>query len=208
MSSLAQLYCFIRALSHKIRTPLAVIQNELTYIKTQLPAEECERAIEGCRRIKDVLSAVSKDISYQADLQPLQMPELGTLFPALDGLNFQLEPGIENEIVRVDKALLGFAFRGMTEFLAAHQKNMPLSYRCRAARDGSGLFIHLSGTFQAYLSKKADLSRTYVSFCEFSYLCLDNDSVLLPLVDAIICDHGWQISIELERETLSIVFRF
>jgi|GEM_PF-2400837 len=48
----------MRALSHTVRTPLSVVQNDLSYfasVKSALPPEEYTRGIERCRQISELL---------------------------------------------------------------------------------------------------------------------------------------------------------
>lgn len=44
----------LRVLSHKIRTPLSVISNDLNYFKNLIDPNECERGILKCRQISEV----------------------------------------------------------------------------------------------------------------------------------------------------------
>ncbi len=46
----------IRKMGHEIKTPLSVIVNDLTYLKSILPEGECERAIRNAQEIKDIIN--------------------------------------------------------------------------------------------------------------------------------------------------------
>ena len=46
---------FARVLSHKLRGPLSVIQNDLTYLQSLVPQGECTRSLERCRQITNLL---------------------------------------------------------------------------------------------------------------------------------------------------------
>jgi hypothetical protein len=46
---------YIKLISHKIRTPLSIIQNELSCIKGKISSDEYQRIIEECRKINAIL---------------------------------------------------------------------------------------------------------------------------------------------------------
>jgi len=66
----------VRALSHQIRTPLSVISNELSYFKTLLPADECNRSLERCRGISEILSEISPKCLHDFSLNRIELAEL------------------------------------------------------------------------------------------------------------------------------------
>ena len=45
----------LRTLSHELRSPLSVVSNELQYLASRLPAEECARAQRRCQEVSDLL---------------------------------------------------------------------------------------------------------------------------------------------------------
>jgi len=49
----------MKVLSHKVRTPLSVVMNDLSYYDGLLPDEECDRPLRRCREIADLLSYCS-----------------------------------------------------------------------------------------------------------------------------------------------------
>ena len=49
-----------RSLSHRLRTPLSVISNDLTYFQSLLPPHECARGISRCREISAVLTELAR----------------------------------------------------------------------------------------------------------------------------------------------------
>ena len=64
------LQAIMRALSHSVRTPLSVVQNDLSYfstVKDPLPPSEFARGIERCRQISELLRSATP-----APLEPVQ----------------------------------------------------------------------------------------------------------------------------------------
>lgn len=65
-----------KALSHRIRTPLSVISNDLQFLNSQYPHAELDRTIAQCKKITDVLTdcaieegsreALDRHLSYLA----------------------------------------------------------------------------------------------------------------------------------------------
>lgn len=199
-----QLYCYIRALSHKIRTPLSVIQNELTYIKTKMPEDECQRAIDACGRIKDILSKASKKITYKANFKELSVSDFSQLLTVRPEVKLEVATLNPNASLILDVNLFECAWECLLEFLQSRQKDN--SYAVKIEPIGQGLEFNLRSSFKAYVSEKPQPADGYTSLCEFSYLCLDNDSVLLPIADTIISEHGWKTSVRLTGSNLEIKF--
>lgn len=55
----------IRALSHKIRTPLSVISNDLSYLKTLLPNEDIDRDLSKVKLISELLRDCTESLSIK-----------------------------------------------------------------------------------------------------------------------------------------------
>jgi hypothetical protein len=49
---------FLRALIHRLRTPLSVVASDLEYIEKKFPEAEAKRTIRNTQRIADMLSSV------------------------------------------------------------------------------------------------------------------------------------------------------
>ena len=110
----------VRALSHKIRTPLSVITNELSVLESQLNPGEAALAQKQCGDISDllkeaglnkgpekeinleeVLNGFFKEVNFNADLNTLYIDEdsLNQLFMSLSellGKEAQVEVNMEN----------------------------------------------------------------------------------------------------------------
>jgi signal transduction histidine kinase len=67
----------LHRLAHDLRTPLAVISNELHYISTLVPKRECDRAVARCHDIDEEIATLSS--FPRTPLQPLALTpaELG-----------------------------------------------------------------------------------------------------------------------------------
>lgn len=59
MEDLTVYRVLMKVLSHKVRTPLSVVMNDLSYYDGLLPDEECDRPLRRCREIADLLTYCS-----------------------------------------------------------------------------------------------------------------------------------------------------
>ena len=59
--------CLCRSLSHRIRTPLSVISNDLSYFSTKLGDDECSRALNKCREISAILGSITPPVIQQGE---------------------------------------------------------------------------------------------------------------------------------------------
>ena len=63
------LAAFANGLSHKMRTPLSVISNDLSYFETKIDPSECERSKRRCRELSELLKELSlSNIETQTSL--------------------------------------------------------------------------------------------------------------------------------------------
>jgi signal transduction histidine kinase len=62
------LQTFVRVLAHRVRTPLSVILNDLSYLSSQHPPEEFERAVRRCREIAQILESIPQQVLSPANL--------------------------------------------------------------------------------------------------------------------------------------------
>ena len=65
---LIELESLMSVLSHKIRTPLSIIQNELTCLKPQIGEEEYQRLLTACKNINNILKEPVLDLLSEGKL--------------------------------------------------------------------------------------------------------------------------------------------
>jgi signal transduction histidine kinase len=57
---------FVRALIHRLRTPLAVVTSDLEYIDKKFPEATADRTLRNTKRIADVLSSIEALLDAQS----------------------------------------------------------------------------------------------------------------------------------------------
>ena len=67
MDSDSKLEELIKMLAHKIRTPLSIIQNELSCIEDKLETEEYQRILSACKNINLILKENPQDLLKLTD---------------------------------------------------------------------------------------------------------------------------------------------
>lgn len=71
-----QLSIFLKALSHKVRTPLSIVVNDLSYFKVLLPEGETTRSLDKCKAISKLLSDMHLMIDGEFKIVPTSLDEL------------------------------------------------------------------------------------------------------------------------------------
>lgn len=193
--SLALLHSFIQALAHKTRTPLSVVQNELSYLKSKVGEAECKTALEACARMAGLLKETSRLLKPHAELRRV---ELQAILAALEGHEIIEIEGDRSVFgaVKADAELLASAFSGLFEFLKSHigiSEKIKVRYALTVPNEA-----HIAVSFEPAFKRVADKSSTALSSFFTGY-----DSVLLPVADAIISEHGWRLNIRSEGGAVS-----
>lgn len=186
---LVLLAAFSRALAHKIRTPLAVISNELSCLAAESP-ESIATATARTREIAEILKSACRITS--AKLAPEQIA-MGAF---IDGLPAELH----STTLQGDPALLRAAIDAL---------------RCVFARYGDGgcsvavgaksqlnSLVHLvfSGPWSADIAPHESFS----SLSELVSERLSLDSLDAPLFDAVMLAHGIDMEISFEDARLAV----
>lgn len=178
-SYLEILTAFTKALSHKIRTPLSVISNELHYLGTKVSKEEIERANSQCKKISDILSAASL-IEGDLSFERFNTSEL-------------LKSSTSNFELKGDKEKLLKVFHLLAQTLG------PIAEE-KAFLEGKEIVISYKPSGSNYVD-------TTISYDTLSALVLENlniDSIAPPLFDTIILSHGWKISSKIASGKIEI----
>lgn len=156
----------IRSLSHELRSPLSVLANDLTYLKSRYPNDDVDRALAQVDKISSLLKKVSKIGDGALDLESHPMKEVLAL-AELDTAQ------CGDAMITVDRDVTALALQWLVELLDgfSYGKNT-------AARIAPGQ-IEFSQVNAP--SIKGDFS-SLTSFC--SEACRTN-TLLAPLIDSV-----------------------
>lgn len=156
----------VRVLSHQIRTPLSVISNDLTYFKSLISPDECQRGIDKCRQISDFFKPAEQLLAISDEQARFDLSDVvrKTLNSALDE-----RPGFE---VCGNPALLMKAFTWIEQLFKPRKVSIiaeqrQIVFEQLGLKTAASNLIFTSVT-QAYFSQASD------------------DSILPMLVDAIL----------------------
>ena len=199
-SSLPQLYCFIRALSHKIRTPLSVIQNELTYFKSKLAEEEFDRAFSACKNINELLKKASSAVKLEPDFRKISLQEFSGHIASAACLQLKNNLNDSNLVVELDSELFTLAWESIVSFFVNSCSAKLITAELRKKEDI--LQLNLNVPYRFLEASVEDSSQN--SFSEFSLYGLKKDSLFLPLADIVLAQHNWVVAILAGKESIEV----
>ncbi len=187
---------FARSLAHKLRTPLSVISNDLYYFKSLLPTAECDRSIERCRQLSDILSEHTSFGGSELETRRISLTTLmGKAFPlcVVEG---------DDHNITADEARLLQALdvyrQVLIEYIVPEQSE--------AVVEKSGSSIDATFHFRR-LPAKEPLQGEFSSLTEFSVNVLKTDNLAIPLADALLLAHDVQTKI-LFANNVQLCLRF
>ncbi len=192
-TALALLSAFVRAIAHKVRTPLSVITNDLSYLQTLVPPNECDRSLERSREIANLLRRLCEVGDAEVVLKPLL---LGAVLPP----NLA---GLSELTVLGDESKLRLAFEFMNEVLFALG---------RGAMDVAGSVTQASSIIE--LRHAMDVARpeidgqSFETFTSLVNLALERDSPFPPLLDALLLAHGCGMQLRISGVQLVLRLSF
>ncbi len=184
---------FARVLSHKLRTPLSVIQNDLTYIQTLVAEGECRRSLYKCRQIVDLLREISPPRIIECPKSEFELHDmisgLGTAFSFVrlsgtgSGKNCApvLREAFEKLLTIVKKILPGNA---VCEIRIERNKvalAFPVNAACEIAES------------------------TASSVTGFFCLAAGLDFIEAPLCDALFAAEGWETTVKANGASIDII---
>ena len=198
-----------RILGHKLRSPLSVVSNDLSYFQTLLPESECDRSLEKCRNISGMLREI---VPPQIKKEEFIVFDLRLLLKSLASDN----PGIsingnssERIPVRGNREALRLAFQSILNLVLWNQQNGNSS-KALIDMDSSAnsRCISFSGTFEnpAFTKDPADFS----SMTDLICFHINLDSLEAPLADALLWAHGVETELHynIEDSLLKIQLTF
>lgn len=159
----------LRVLSHKMRTPLSVISNDLQYLASIHPDAEVERSLGKVKTISDLLSAVQSGLHCEVVPQEVSLCELLTVA----GIEY------ESEVLSLPRVKAG------PDFLKILFQELREMTQCRVigcAELGSYVALECSGEIASEMSRDFDFSLFTQVFNEELQL----DSALFPILDSLL----------------------
>lgn len=197
--SLDLLSAFLRALSHKIRTPLSVISNDLTYFQTLVPNEDFSRAIGKVQDISEILRSFSQPIGVTLKLQSLSGAAFSQFLQDND-VAFKSDSKFDSLQIEVDPAGLVASIR-LIQSLVDEGQRTPTAQKNQllwqpTQRDSLGV---ISTKAHIPLIEKYSLSNGPAEFSDlttFFFRTLQIDTPTAPLIDLM-----------LGKQAISMLFR-
>lgn len=188
-----------RALAHQLRTPLAVVSNDLFYFQTLLPENECERSQQRCRQISELVQSVCEPFASPLSLEKVLLtPLLRKVFSREIDSSINLT---EDVFVLGDQQRLEFAFTELRN-LRLQYPEPEESIRIKLEPEGTKYVLSIQG--QRCLSPQV----RYNSLGEFFYDGLGIDLISPGIIDLIFAAHGFAVAahdtlIEVSMEAIS-----
>jgi hypothetical protein len=161
----------LKLLSHRIRTPLTVISNDLAYFKTLLPnPQDCDRAISRCWQISDIFKS-----SESLCIEQGHSTQVCTLFIQVFGDRFRFDQNFESCIQsnNFKQALVW-----LDKLLQISLVEMPTT----------GVF-----RFSLATDSNVDVKNDFSSVIELFSLVSEEESILAILIDAILNDSNIRV---------------
>ncbi|MCB9029468.1 MAG: hypothetical protein H6619_00315 [Deltaproteobacteria bacterium] len=184
IETLRLIHALTRALAHKIRTPLSVISNDLSYFQSQLEPGETERGLRKVREINEILKLCGELGSGEVKIESLNAEELKDLI-------LQNAPEIavnvsESKSYNLDKQKFILALQ-----LIAHTLS---DYCSKANLENCKITAVLDSkiTLNVVRLEKDIKTESFTSlFCEQ----LQFDSPYPPIIDAILIAHDLKVNL-------------
>jgi len=220
------LFSFTRALSHRIRTPLSVLVNELTCLKSGAAGAECNLALKKCSEISDILKESTQLCGGGSNLVKFCLHQV--LVQAAKQSCFRLDSsqadgefivnGVQQEVLKAFQALFS-----ALEDLRSHAIASGVSIACGERR--------LDGQYRLNLRQHDRRSNWLVVSIEFGPLPTANhnakesrklfyslndllceqfgcDLTAPPLIDSVLYTHGCEMDFLLEDDSVRIDIGF
>lgn len=179
----------VKSLSHQIRTPLSVIQNEITYFKGLLPEGETDRALAKCAAITQILKNLNI-VSLSGD-ERVKVP----LYRLIDGLLSGGEIAAYANEPRIKAAFSGFL--KLIESLGAQAQV--------SAEEEGEVLIKISVT--GLLLRKAEAGKSYGSFSSFFLEQIESDTFVPALLDPVFWADGFQTGVLVDESRVIFLVR-
>ena len=183
---------FARTLTHRLRTPLSVIQNDLTYFQSLLPEGECGRSLDKCAAISGILKEACPPEAIESHRERIDIVRL-----VIDALRHHASFSLAGDHTAP------FEIPGNVELLSCGFEKL-FSSLSRILSEGSLCTASISRDtqcrfvleLQCPLSTSIELDAdTSDSLTGFFCLTAGFDFHEAPVCDAVFIDHGFSIGV-------------
>lgn len=182
------LAAFGRALSHQVRTPLSVISNDLFYLQTLIAPEECQRSLERCKSISDILAAACQVSTRPPSFEAVRLDVLlRDVFACLI---------TEQCSINGDGERLRQAFSMLSELLALESNP---ACNVSVCRENGNTVVKLIAPMPPFDVEELQEPLQVNSFTEVFNICGRQDRLTPMYIDAILWENGACMKLELEQ---------
>lgn len=194
------LQALLQGISHSIRTPLSVVSNDLTYFKTLIDPEECERSLVRIRDIAAFLRTVTNATKLTGEFQNVSLKEWIESSRFVSSESGEPSSSLTVRIVPEDFDKFHELFCSL--FLKFHSEFQGIISDISDAGDTvrirfrSALSLpQLKPNFHGVKSR---------NLTDFFCTKLETDSFIPPVIDTIALSRGYQFQAEYTGESLII----
>lgn len=176
-----------RALSHRLRTPLSVISNDLAYLKRFMPPDEEFYSPEKCREI----SAILKNLSTIGDADLKSTP---TSYQQIENQlleHYKITAPSSAASINCDLQRVILALKMLAD-LINNDPNTQSKAQLSLLKSDTESYIKILSSFKLSSTPQPD---SYNSFSLFFNTNTNSDSILPAMIDTIIWAHGWESKI-------------
>ncbi len=175
---------FVQSLAHRIRTPLSVISNDLTYLRSKFPEAAELNTLEKCKEIAELLGCYSQSLSKTNDSGPFTLNDLKALLPdwkiEFEADKLAVVPSLQAHFLVSALKLM----RSIPRDLNRHAEESQASLSVQSGTAGNyRLTVQIeSPVFDGLVTSKT----AGMSFTALFIDSLHADSPLIPLIDALL----------------------
>lgn len=178
-----------RALSHKIRTPLSVISNDLNFFKTLIDPKECDRGLAKCRAIAQFFEPCERLQNQRGLSEDFSVADI-----VEESVGYRAAQYGEDFTLRGNKLHFSQALKWMNELFPFDNIRF-----IKASRT-----INFSPRSAGQID--ADLDPGFTSLTEIYFSNASDDSILPVLIDSVMFTFGGEFKLTTAGE-VSLSFR-
>lgn len=189
--ALEAIQTLMRGLAHRVRTPLSVVSNELTYLAKVYQTEECRRAMDRCQGISQILKSASLSLDPSVQVEEIPLPDF--LRSCLPGSSISAQVAPAGLCLQVNTVEVKEAFLRIKDVLTEAASDLPADWRVVLEQENHRLLLQLELHTQAVPRATGDM--TFSSFASFFCTACGLDLLSAPLVDALLWANQGEVEI-------------
>lgn len=188
-SSLELICNLLSALSHKLRTPLSVIKNDLSYFQSVLPVGECDRSLRKC----DEISALLHELALEDVSKKTAQVNLHSIVSAVFGEKVKAQ--VTQCVVTTNQSILRTLLQLLANYFQGQLACSLAAVEVVFVASKSVILLTFNTTSQANSSNVFNSLTRYVS--------AENrvESPIVPLIDALVAEINAAISVTTGEQT-------